>query len=178
MLRASLTEMLIMEEQSPYLASTAGVATSDDSGATKVPGEITRPITYLWILLAFQTGIAVVWGGYQVITAPSMALFLGALFGFTAILNAASAFGVYHRIYWVAAVVTVLYGLSLAMEVFNMLMGKPSVFSLIVGVVTTVIGIRGTQAIGDYHRFLAASRKRRSSPSLANDPAFAQKQEA
>ncbi|WNH54525.1 hypothetical protein [Stenotrophomonas oahuensis] len=167
-----------MEENSPYLAGKAELSTAADGSATGVPGEITRPITYLWILLAVQTGIAVVWGGYQVLTAPSMALFLAAIFGMTAVINAACAFGVYNRVYWVAVVVTVLYGLSLVMELFSLLKGTPSIFALIVGVVTTIIGVRGTQAIRDYHSFVAASRKRRSSPSLADDPAFAQKQDA
>lgn len=167
-----------MEENSPYLASKADLSTAADGAATGVPGEITRPIKYLWILLAVQTGIAVVWGGYQVITAPSMALFLAAIFGMTAVINAACAFGVYNRVYWVAVVVTVLYGLSLVMELFSLLKGTPSIFALIVGVVTTIIGVRGTQAIRDYHSFVAASRKRRASPSLADDPAFAQKQDA
>lgn len=148
-----------MEEDSPYVASKADLSTAADGAATGVPGEITRPIKYLWILLAVQTGIAVVWGGYQVLTAPSMGLFLTALFGFTAVINTACAFGVYHRVYWVAVVVTVLYGLSLAMEVFSLLMGNPRVFPLLLGVVTILISIRGTQAIGDYHRFLADSRK-------------------
>lgn len=148
-----------MEDNSPYLASKAELTPSGDGMAAEVPSKITRPIKYLWILLCVQAGIAVVWGGYQVITAPSLALFVGAIFGITAVINAACAFGVYNRVYWVAVVVTVLYGLSLVMELFSLLKATPSIIPLIVGVVTTIIGVRGTQAIRDYHGFVAASRQ-------------------
>ena len=168
-----------MEEDSPYRASKVLPTEPTDSLDSEVPTSITRPIKHLWILLLVQTGIAVVWGVIQIFSAaPSVALIVAATFGTTAVVNAAFAYGVYKRVFWVAVVVACINVFSLLMEILSLARGMGSAFTFFLAVAITYFGVRGAAAIREYRRFMADARLRPPGAKLSEDPAFAEKQEA
>ncbi|WP_312318811.1 hypothetical protein [Stenotrophomonas sp.] len=167
-----------MEEDSPYRASKVLPTQPTDSTAGEVPASITRPIKHLWILLLVQTGIALVWGVIQIFSAPSVALIVAATFGTTAVVNAAFAYGVYKRVFWVAVVVACINVFSLLMELLSLGRGTGSAFTFFLAVAITYFGVRGAAAVREYRRFMADARLRPPGRKLSEDPAFAEKSEA
>lgn len=161
-----------MDDESPYRASQVVLTPPSDSGAAEAPRSITRPITHLWILLCVQTAFAVVWGLIQIFNAPSMALWIGATYGTTAVINAALAYGVYKRVLWVAIVVASINVISLCFELVSLARGDVSIFGIGLVVAVTFFAVRGAMAVRAYRRFLRDARVREAGAGSGHDASF------
>ena len=163
-------------DQDPYHATKPLPARPVESWVIEIPGSVTRPIKYMWLLLAILSAISAVAAIVLLLGNQRHGTFLAAGLGVTTCIYVPLAVGIYKRIPLVAVGTLVISVIGLLGAFLRIAQGDVSVPALVVSGVMTFVSVRGTIAIYAFHRIVADARRRPPGPRLSDDPAF--KQEA
>lgn len=165
-------------DQDPHRTTKLLSASPVDSWVIEIPGSITLPIKYMWLLLAVLSAIALVAAVALLLGDYHRGTVLAAGLGLTTCFCGPLAIGIYKRIPLVAVGTLVITVIGLLAAILRVAQGDVSVPALVVSGVMTFVSIRGTIAIYAFHRLVADARRRPPGPRLSDDPAFAEKPEA
>lgn len=163
-------------DQDPYHATKPLPARPVESWVIEIPGSITRPIKYMWLLLAFVSAISAVGAIVLLLSNQPFGNFVAVALGLVTCIYLPLAVGIYKRIRLVAVGTLVISVIGLLGALLRVVQGDISVPSLAFSGVMTFVSVRGTIAIYAFHRLVADARRRPPGPRLSDDPAF--KQEA
>ncbi len=170
-----------MEDSSPYHASSAPVAPSP-AERVKLPAEITRPITIMWISALVLAAISLASMLFTLLpllknhnpyapSLPRMVLAAGLLLD--VVLYLGGAWGVRRRS---RAVACLLFGYYLLGQTLMLVTGqRPVSAGLFMTIIMVFVMIRGTMETFSAHRYIARALHQPARPRLSDDPAFAPK---
>ncbi|WP_159091934.1 hypothetical protein [Stenotrophomonas sp. ZAC14D2_NAIMI4_7] len=165
-------------DQDPYRATPPHPATPADSWVIEIPGSITRPIKYMWLMLAVLSVISLAAALVLLFAIQRHGTFMAAGLGLTTCMYVPLAVGVYKRIPLVAVGTLIISVIGLLGAFLRAAMGDVSIPALVVSALMTLVSVRGTIAIYAFHRLVADARRRPPGQPLSNDPALAQNPES
>lgn len=165
-------------DQDPYRATPPLPGRPADSWVIEIPGSITRPIKYMWLMLAGLSAISLAAALVLLFAIQRHGTFLAAGLGLTTCMYVPLAIGIYKRIPLVAVGTLIISVIGLLGAFVRAAMGDVSVPALVVSAVMTLISVRGTIAIYAFHRLVAEARRRPPGQESGNHTAPAGKPEA
>lgn len=163
-------------DQDPYRATPPLPGQPADSWVIEIPGSITRPIKYMWLMLAVLSVISFAAALVMLFAIQGHGTFIAAGLGLTTCMYVPLAVGIYKRIPLVAVGTLIISVIGLLGAFVRAAMGDVSVPALVVSAVMTLVSVRGTIAIYAFHRLVAEARRRPpgqqsdSQPALAGNP--------
>jgi len=165
-------------DQDPYRATPPLPGQPADSWVIEIPGSITRPIKYMWLMLAVLSVISFAAALVMLFAIQGHGTFIAAGLGLTTCMYVPLAVGIYKRIPLVAVGTLIISVIGLLGAFVRAAMGEVSVPALVVSAVMTLVSVRGTIAIYAFHRLVAEARRRPPGQQSGNRPALAAKPDA
>lgn len=165
-------------EQDPYRATQPLPGRPADSWVIEIPGSITRPIKYMWLMLAVLSVISFAAALVLLFAIQRHGTFLAAGLGLTTCMYVPLAIGIYKRIPLVAVGTLIISVIGLLGAFLRAAMGDVSVPALVLSAVMTLVSVRGTIAIYAFHRLVAEARRRPPGQQLSSDAALTGKPDA
>ncbi|MBK0013672.1 hypothetical protein [Stenotrophomonas sp. S41] len=165
-------------DQDPYRATPPFPGQPADSWVIEIPGSITRPIKYMWLMLAVLSVISFAAALLMLFAIQGHGTFIAAGLGLTTCMYVPLAVGIYKRLPLVAVGTLIISVIGLLGAFVRAAMGDVSVPALVVSAVMTLISVRGTIAIYAFHRLVAEARRRPPGQESGNHTAPAGKPEA
>lgn len=160
-------------DQDPYRATPPLPGQPADSWVIEIPGSITRPIKYMWLMLAVLSAISLAAAVVLLFAIQRHGTFIAAGLGLTTCMYVPLAVGIYKRIPLVAVGTLIISVIGLLGAFVRAAMGDVSVPALVVSAVMTLVSVRGTIAIYAFHRLVAEARRRPPGQQLDSQPALA-----
>lgn len=165
-------------DQDPYRATPPLPGQPADSWVIEIPGSITRPIKYMWLMLAVLSVISFAAALVMLFAIQGHGTFIAAGLGLTTCMYVPLAVGIYKRIPLVAVGTLIISVIGLLGAFVRAAMGDVSVPALVVSAVMTLVSVRGTIAIYAFHRLVAEARRRPPGQQSDSQPALAGKPDA
>ncbi|WP_313206957.1 hypothetical protein [Stenotrophomonas sp.] len=165
-------------DQDPYRATPPLPGRPADSWVIEIPGSITRPIKYMWLMLAVLSVISLAAALVLLFAIQRHGTFIAAGLGLTTCMYVPLAVGIYKRIPLVAVGTLIISVIGLLGAFVRAAMGDVSVPALVVSAVMTLVSVRGTIAIHAFHRLVAEARRQPPGQQSDSQPALAGKPDA